>query len=356
MKQRKLLFIDRDGTLINEPDDFQIDKLEKLSFMANVIPSLLRLKNSGYAFVMISNQDGLGTKSFLQKDFLTPHEFMLNIFSSQGIEFEAVRICPHKSADHCDCRKPKIGLVLDYLTEQSIDRDFSFVIGDRKTDMQFAENLGIRGIQIGQDDIRTWNDIANNILQKDRSAVATRKSNETDITIKVNLDTQDQIKIDTGIGFFNHMLEQLAKHGGFGLSVIVKGDLEIDDHHTVEDTAIVFGETMRKALHNKYGISRYGFVLPMDEALTQVALDLSGRTYFIFNGEFKRDRIGDLSTELIPHFFRSFAEGLKANLHIDVKGENTHHMIESIFKCVGRSLRQAVMKIDASLPTTKGVL
>jgi imidazoleglycerol-phosphate dehydratase / histidinol-phosphatase len=356
MNQRKLLFIDRDGTLIEEPTDKQIDSIEKLKFLPGVIPALLQLKNAGYSFVMISNQDGLGTQSLPYENFTPPHELMLRIFESQGINFEAICICPHLPDAGCDCRKPKVGLVLDYLVKQTICREISFVIGDRETDMQFADNIGIKGIKIDPFDSLAWQKIVNKILTWPRQATVTRKTNETEIKADVNLDRQNDIKVQTGVGFLDHMIEQLAKHGGFNLTLSVKGDLEIDDHHTVEDTAIVLGETLRLALGDKRGIGRYGFLLPMDEALTQVAIDLSGRAYFVFNGEFKRDKVGDLSTELVPHFFRSFVEGLKANLHIDVKGENTHHMVESIFKAVGRALRQAIVRIDSEMPTTKGVL
>ncbi|HLB42227.1 MAG TPA: bifunctional histidinol-phosphatase/imidazoleglycerol-phosphate dehydratase HisB [Gammaproteobacteria bacterium] len=354
--QKKILFIDRDGTLIKEPSDLQIDRVEKLDFTSGVIPSLLQFKDAGYSFVMISNQDGLGTPSLPTDDFTVPHELMLRIFSSQGIHFEAVRICPHLPIEGCNCRKPKVGLILDYLIEQKIDRENSYVIGDRETDIQFSENIGIKGIRIDQKDRGAWAELTNSILLKSRTTRISRKTNETSISVEINLDCKDDIKINTGIGFFNHMLEQLAKHAGFSLTLLVNGDLHIDDHHTVEDTAIVLAEAIRQALGDKMGIGRYGFLLPMDESLAQVAIDLSGRSYFVFNGKFNREQVGDLSTELVPHFFRSFAEGLKATLHIDVKGENNHHMIESVFKGVGRTLRQAIQKIDVSLPSTKGVL
>ncbi len=356
MTQKKLLFIDRDGTLIEEPEDKQIDSIAKLDFIPGVIPALLELKNAGYIFVMISNQDGLGTASLPYEDFTPPHELMLKIFASQGITFENICICPHLPDAGCECRKPKVGLVLDYLVKQTIDRDHSFVIGDRETDMQLAENMGIKGIHFGCKNSATWQAVVAQILMQARCATELRKTNETEISASVNLDRQNEIKIQTGIGFLDHMIEQLAKHGGFSLSLSVKGDLEIDEHHTVEDTAIVLGEVIRKALGDKRGIGRYGFLLPMDEALAQIALDLSGRPYFVFNGELKRERVGDLATELVPHFFRSFADALKANLHIEVKGENEHHMIESIYKGVGRALRQAITKTDNILPSTKGVL
>jgi imidazoleglycerol-phosphate dehydratase/histidinol-phosphatase len=354
--KKKILFIDRDGTLIEEPSDEQVDSIEKLAFKPGVILALQKFQESGYALVMITNQDGLGTDSFPTKSFEKPHEFMLSIFKSQGIHFEAIRICPHRSTDTCECRKPKLGLILDYLTEQTIDRNHSYVIGDRETDMQFARNMGIQGIYFGREDSVTWHDVSHKILSQARSASVSRKTNETLVEVSVNLDQPDNISVETSLGFFNHMLEQLAKHGGFSLSVAVKGDLDIDDHHTVEDTALVIGEALRKALGDKLGINRYGFLLPMDEALVQVAIDLSGRPYFSFKGGFIREKVGDLSTELVPHFFRSLTESLKATLHIDVKGENTHHMIEATFKAVGRALRQAIIKTDTSLPSTKGLL
>lgn len=349
---KKYLFIDRDGTLIHEPSDFQIDSIDKLVFLPEVFESLIKLKKNGFCFVMVSNQDGLGTPSLPTENFDPPHQLMLRIFESQGITFEAVHVCPHKPEQQCDCRKPKIGLLMDYLRDQQWDRDNSYVIGDRETDIQLAENMGITGIKFNNN----WREITSFILDKPRQVELTRKTKETDINVKVNLDNTESITINTGLGFFDHMLEQLAKHGGFSLSVTVNGDLHIDDHHTVEDTAITIGEALRKALGDKLGIARYGFVLPMDESQTQIALDLSGRSYFLFEGKFERDSVGELSTELVPHFFRSLSEGLKANLHIAVKGDNTHHMVEAIFKGVGRTLRQAIQKQDETLPSTKGVL
>jgi imidazoleglycerol-phosphate dehydratase/histidinol-phosphatase len=354
--QKKILFIDRDGTLIVEPLDEQIDSIEKLEFLPGVITGLLELKAAGYCFVMVSNQDGLGTTSFPMENFKTPHELMLRIFASQGIIFESIHICPHKPEESCECRKPKLGLLLDYLVEQKINRQDSWVIGDRETDLQLAKNLGIHGIRLGQDGVQNWHDIVQRIIRKPRTAMVSRNTNETKISVAVNLDNAEQVAIITGIGFFDHMLEQLAKHGNFSLSVNVSGDLHIDDHHTVEDVALVLGEALRQALGDKLGIARYGFLLPMDESLVQVALDLSGRSYFVFHGQFSREQVGNLSTELVPHFFRSLADSLKANLHIEVKGENTHHMIEATFKAVGRALRQALVKTDKNLPSTKGTL
>lgn len=356
MTMKKILFIDRDGTLIEEPAVWPVDSLDKLVLKPGVIPALLKLQAEGYSLVMVSNQEGLGTSNFSQADFLKPQQFMLELFSSQGIIFDAIHICPHRPEDKCDCRMPKLGLVLPYLTEQTLNREHSLVIGCKEADREFAKNMGIQGLFFGSDAIATWDDIVRTLLKNSRVATVSRKTKETAITATVDLDSCEPIDIDTGIGFFDHMLEQLAKHGGFSLSLSAKGDLHIDEHHTVEDVAIVIGEALKSALGDKLGINRYGFLLPMDEASTQIALDLSGRSYFVFEGKFSSDRVGEFSTELVPHFFRSMADGLKATLHIKVEGENTHHMVESIFKGVGRSLRQAITRVDSSLPSTKGVL
>lgn len=366
MTKRKYLFIDRDGTLIQEPEDNQIDAIEKFFLIPDVIPSLLRLKEAGFYFVMVSNQDGLGTVGYPEEKYQCIQKLLLDLLFSQGIEFEAVRICPHFETQACDCRKPKVGLVLDYLIDQTIDRENSYVIGDRKTDLDLAKNMGIHGIHFGikpaipaETYIKptvSWPEIADIILGKSREATIVRKTRETHITLAVNLDNETDIHIHTGIGFFDHMLEQLAKHGGFSLKVEAVGDLQVDEHHTVEDTALALGQAVKQALGDKRGISRYGFALPMDEASAQVLLDLSGRPYFIFEGKLERESIGDLSVELVPHFFRSFAESLKSTLHIQVKGENTHHMIESMFKAVGRTLRQAIKRESKGIPSTKGVL
>lgn len=356
MRQEKLLFIDRDGTMIVEPPDKQIDSLEKLMFMPGVITAMLSLKEAGYRFVMVSNQDGLGTNSFPESAFREAQRFMLNVFSSQGIVFDAIRICSHFEQEKCSCRKPEVGLVLDYLTSQVIDRENSYVIGDRLTDLALAKNMGIKGIHLGSDENETWQDVVRNILNKPRKATFDRKTQETDILVYVDLDNTKMQEINTGIAFFDHMLTQLASHGNFGLKAIVKGDYEVDDHHTVEDTALAIGQAMQQALGDKRGIGRYGFLLPMDESLAQVALDICGRSSFVFQGTFSRDKVGELSTECVPHFFRSFAQTLGAALHISVTGENSHHMVEAVFKGVGRSLRQAISKNGQVLPSTKGVL
>jgi imidazoleglycerol-phosphate dehydratase/histidinol-phosphatase len=281
---------------------------------------------------------------------------MLDAFSSQGIEFDAVFVCPHRKADGCDCRKPKIRLVEDWVREQQADLGASAMVGDRDTDLEFARNLGVRGLRVRRhgEVSETWPAIVRALSE--RTAQARRKTKETDIQVAVNLDETAPVTISTGIGFFDHMLEQLAKHGGFSLELKCLGDLQIDEHHTVEDCALALGEALRNALGAKLGIARYGFVLPMDEAQVRVAIDLSGRAYGVFEGKFNREAVGGLPTELVPHFFRSLAESLKAAVHVTITGENTHHMIEACFKGVGRALRQAFRREGGELPTTKGLL
>ncbi|MFL6577759.1 MAG: bifunctional histidinol-phosphatase/imidazoleglycerol-phosphate dehydratase HisB [Povalibacter sp.] len=351
----KVLFIDRDGTLIEEPPDQQIDSLQKLRLLPGVIPALIRLRDAGYSLVMVSNQDGRGTDSFPEASFREPHEFLSTLLQSQGVAFDAEFICPHFASDGCECRKPKTGLLKDFLQEHPLDRNASFVIGDRETDLQLATNLGITGIRVGPA-FESWPQIANRLTQVARRAEISRKTKETDISVAVDLNREAPIHVSTGLGFFDHMLEQIAKHGGFSLELTCKGDLHIDEHHTVEDSALALGQALRQALGDKRGIHRYGFLLPMDEALVQVAIDLSGRPYFVFEGTFGRDSVGQLPTELVPHFFRSLAETLGAAINIKVQGENTHHMIEACFKGVGRALRQAFRVVDSELPSTKGML
>jgi len=358
MPAAKVLFIDRDGTLIEEPEDNQVDAVEKIQLVENVIPSLLELSRHGYRFVIVSNQDGLGSDSFPQAQFDVCQSHTQDLFSSQGVAFDEIFICPHMPDDNCECRKPRTGLLTTYLAATDIDLGASAVIGDRSTDMELAERIGVRGLLVNVDDdnARSWPDIVDLLCHSDRIAAVERNTNETRISVCVNLDTSAPVRISTGIGFFDHMLEQIAKHGGFGLTLDCEGDLEIDEHHTVEDTAICLGTALRQAMGNKFGIDRYGFLLPMDESEAKVALDLSGRAAFQFFGEFPRDNVGDLSTEMVEHFFRSLAESLGAALHIEVSGENTHHMIEACFKSVGRALRQAIVRDGTELPSTKGTL
>jgi len=348
MNGRRILFLDRDGTLNEETADEQIDSLEKVRLMPDVIRALLDLKAAGFAFVMVTNQDGLGTPSFPQERFDHAHRYILELFASQGIEFEAVCICPHFKREDCDCRKPRLGMLKEFLAAQTIDKSRSYMIGDRDTDMEFAVNLGVQQ--------EAWPAIAQRILGAARRAQVHRKTKETDIHIDVDLSREGPSVISTGLGFFDHMLEQIARHGGFALDLRCSGDLHIDEHHTIEDCALALGTALREALGDKRGIARYGFLLAMDEAEAQVALDISGRPFFVWEGHFNRERVGELPTELVPHFFRSLAETLGAALHISVRGENSHHMIESCFKGVGRSLRQAIRLEGSELPSTKGKL
>ncbi len=365
MTERRILFLDRDGTLNEEPADEQIDALDKIRLMPHVIPALLDLRRAGFTLVMVTNQDGLGTPGFPTEVFERTQRFILDLFGSQGIEFEAIFVCPHFKREECECRKPKLGMVRDFIAANAVDRARSYMIGDRDTDLAFAENLGVQGIRVRKQGTveETWPAIARRILADAGDAVPAarrarveRTTKETAVVCDVDLSREGPIDVHTGLGFFDHMLEQIAKHGGFALNMTCRGDLHIDEHHTVEDCALSLGSALRQALGEKRGIGRYGFLLAMDEAEAQVALDISGRPYFVWQGRFDRERVGDLPTELVPHFFRSLAETLGAALHLTVRGENTHHMIESCFKGVGRALRQAVRLEGSELPSTKGVL
>ena len=352
----RIAFVDRDGTLIVEPPDEQIDRLDKLRLAEGVVPALRRLLDAGFELVIVSNQDGLGTDSFPEEDYRIPQEFMLRLFASQGIGFSEIFVCPHRAEDGCDCRKPRTGLVNRFMRERPVDRTASVMIGDRETDLEFAENLGVRGYRVNATLPESWSGIAREIVDAPRVGRARRKTRETDLSVEVDLDAPAGAEVDTGIGFFDHMLEQLAKHGGFALKLRCAGDLEVDEHHTVEDTALALGAALREALGDRRGISRFAFELPMDEASAKVLLDLSGRPWLRFKGRFARERVGGLPTELVEHFFRSLAEASGATLHIRVRGENTHHMIESCFKGVGRALRQAIAREGGDIPSTKGVL
>jgi imidazoleglycerol-phosphate dehydratase/histidinol-phosphatase len=358
----RVLFIDRDGTIIEEPPDEQVDRLAKLRLLPDVIPALLELRRAGYRLVLVSNQDGLGTASFPEAQFRESQDFLRTLLASQGVEFDAEFFCPHFPADGCDCRKPRTGLLTGYLAEHPFDPTNSYVIGDRDTDMELAANLGIEGLRVRADgsDGATWKAIVERIIERqgrhERLALVRRKTKETDIEVKVNLDRTAPVAIATGIGFFDHMLEQVARHGGFALELACRGDLHVDEHHTVEDCSLALGSALREALGDKVGIARYGFLLPMDEAQARVAIDLSGRPYAVFDGRFGREAVGGLPTELVPHFFRSLAENLGAAIHIEVRGENSHHMVEACFKGVGRALRQAFRIEGSELPSSKGVL
>jgi len=353
---KKILFIDRDGTLLTEPFDQQIDRLDKFALEPGSIPALLRLRDAGWKFVMVTNQDGLGTPSFREEEFRPLQRLLVDILGSQGIEFEAVRVCPHTAADRCDCRKPKTGLLPDYVKATDWARESSAVIGDRETDAQLAQNLGVRALRYDRKTLG-WAEIARQLVDAPRRATIVRNTKETKITVAVDLDQAAPAQLATGIGFFDHMLDQIARNAGISLAITCAGDLEIDEHHTVEDVGIALGQALKQALGDKRGVGRYGFVLPMDEAQAQVALDLSGRAYFTFEGKFPRDVVGALPTELVPHFFRSLSDALAATLQMSVKGDNTHHMVETLFKGFGRALRPAIARGGGSdIPSTKGVL
>ncbi|MBN6113034.1 bifunctional histidinol-phosphatase/imidazoleglycerol-phosphate dehydratase HisB [Xanthomonas bonasiae] len=354
-----ILFVDRDGTLIEEPADFQIDAYEKLRFVQGVIPAMLKLRDAGYQFVIVTNQDGLGSEAYPQAAFDGPNDLMLQIFASQGIAFREVLVDRSWPADNAPTRKPGIGLMLPYLQDRSIDWARSAMVGDRLTDIQFAENLRIRGFQLQTEQFGgdwDWAGIAHELADAPRRARVQRDTKETRIAVEIDLDLARDPHCATGLPFFDHMLEQIGKHGGFALDVRAEGDLHIDEHHTIEDTGLALGQALRQALGDKRGIGRYGFTLPMDETLASAALDFSGRPYFVFEGEFRRERVGDMPTELVPHFFRSLCDAAGLNLHLRVHGDNDHHKVEACFKALARALRQAVRREGAALPSTKGVL
>lgn len=379
--KKKLLFIDRDGTLIEEPpEDYQVDSLEKLMFLPGVMRNLFRIAQStNYEWVMITNQDGLGTDSFPENTFWPAHDKMMQMLVNEGIVFENVIIDRTFKHENSPTRKPGTALLTQYL-EGDYDLENSIVIGDRLSDIQLAKNLGGKGIMIGksldtQDDnvdrqalsqtlvlsTDNWDEIGDYIcsLQPTRTATVSRTTKETDIQISLNLDGTGKTQNETGIGFFDHMLDQLGKHSKVDLSVKVKGDLHIDEHHTIEDAAIALGEAFKQALGDKRGIERYGcFQLPMDDSLAQVAIDFSGRSWLVYKAKYRRERVGGMPTEMVEHFFKSFADSAMCNLNIHTKGKNAHHMIEATFKGVAKAIRLAIRKIDGDneLPSTKGML
>lgn len=362
---KKVLFIDRDGTLIVEPvTDFQVDSLEKLEFIPGVFQWLARIVSElDYELVMVTNQDGLGTKSFPEDTFWPAHHKMMQAFENEGIIFAEVFIDRTFSEDNAPTRKPGTGLLTKYI-HGPYDLENSFVIGDRTTDIELAKNLGSKGILIRNEPIPdaalttlSWADIYQFLKSRPRQAVVRRTTKETDISVELNLDGSGKSDIDTGLGFFDHMLEQITKHGQMDLSVKVKGDLEIDEHHTIEDVALTLGEAFIKALGSKKGIERYGFLLPMDDCLAQVAIDFGGRPWLVWEPVFKREKIGEMPTEMFKHFFKSFSDAAKCNLNIKAEGDNEHHKIESIFKAFAKAIKMAVRQTDNySIPSTKGSL
>ena len=357
--KKRLLFIDRDGTLIEEPADEQIDSFEKLKFVKGVFRNLAFIREKlDFGFVMVSNQDGLGTDAFPEDTFWPVQNFILQTLEGEGITFDEILIDPHFPEDNAPTRKPNTGLVEKYIQDtEHYDIENSYVIGDRETDRTFARNIGCKSLVLS-DEGMSWNKIAEILFAGERTAEVKRTTKETDIHIKVNLDGTGKCDISTGLGFFDHMLEQIGKHGMMDLMIHTKGDLEVDEHHTIEDTAIALGECILTALGNKRGIERYGYSLPMDDCLCSVALDFGGRPWLVWDTEFKREKIGEMPTEMFLHFFKSLSDAAKMNLNIKAEGQNEHHKIEGIFKALARSLKMAVKRdiYHYELPSTKGLL
>lgn len=357
MKQR-ILFIDRDGTLIHEPADEQIDSFEKLRFVEGVFRNLSFIrKNLDFRFVMVSNQDGLGTSSFPEDTFWPVHNFILQTLEGEGVTFDEILIDRHFPEDHHPNRKPGVGMLHEYIDSADYDLENSYVIGDRATDAQLAENLGCKALILGQDGM-TWDKIAEMLFAGERVAEVRRTTKETDIFVQINIDGTGQCNISTGLGFFDHMLEQIGRHGMMDLTINTRGDLHVDEHHTIEDTALALGECLSKALGDKRGIERYGYCLPMDDCLCSVALDFGGRPWLVWDAEFHRERIGEMPTEMFLHFFKSLSDAARMNLNIKAEGTNEHHKIEGIFKALARALRMAVRRdiYHFELPSTKGTL
>ncbi len=361
---KKVLFIDRDGTILKEPADKQVDSLEKLAFMPGVIGALSAIsRETDFELVMVTNQDGLGTPAFPEEEFLAPHNKMLSILEGEGIKFAEQFIDRSFEEDNSPYRKPGTAMLTQYLA-QGIDLGASFVIGDRLTDIELARNLGCRAIYVSSEKngdaalcTRDWDEIRRFLKMIPRSASVTRKTNETSVEIDLTIDGTGRSSIDTGIGFLDHMLEQLARHGGIDISVKATGDLRVDEHHLVEDVGIVLGEAFYDALGSKRGIGRYGFTLPMDDSLAQVILDFGGRPWLTWDVGYRSERVGNIPSEMFSHFFRSFSDSAKCNIHVHAAGENEHHKTEAIFKAFARAVRMAVTATDNGvLPSTKGQL
>ena len=358
MKQQRLLFIDRDGTLIEEPADEQIDSFEKLRFVKGVLKNLSFISDKlDFRLVMVTNQDGLGTDSFPEDTFWPVHKFMLRTLEDEGIVFDEQLIDRHFPEDNSPMRKPGTGMLTKYLDNPEYDLANSYVIGDRDTDRQLADNLGCRAFILGQDGI-TWDKIAEILFAGERVAEYKRKTNETDIYVKLNIDGTGKCDISTGLGFFDHMLEQIGRHGMMDLTVHTDGDLNVDEHHTIEDTAIAIGECLLRALGDKRGIERYGYCLPMDDCLCLVAIDFGGRPWINWHVDFHREKIGDVPTEMFFHFLKSLSDAARMNIDVRAEGTNEHHKIEGVFKALARAIKMAVRRdiFHYELPSTKGML
>ena len=358
MKKERLLFIDRDGTIIEEPEDEQIDSFAKLKFTRGVFGSMAFIRQHlDFKFVMVSNQDGLGTDSFPEDTFWPVHTFILQTLESEGVTFDDIKIDRHFPEDNSPMRKPGTGMLTEYMDTEKYDLANSYVIGDRETDAQLAENLGCKALILGRDGM-TWEKITEILFAGERKAEVRRTTKETDIDIRLNIDGTGKCDISTGLGFFDHMLEQIGKHGMMDLYIQTRGDLHVDEHHTIEDTALALGECLLKALGDKRGIERYGYCLPMDDCLCQVALDFGGRPWLVWDADFHREKIGEMPTEMFLHFFKSLSDAAKMNLNIKAEGQNEHHKIEGIFKALARALKMAVKRDihHYELPSTKGML
>ena len=368
---KRVLLIDRDGTLIEEPEDFQVDSFAKLKFVPEVLRFLGKIsRETDYELALISNQDGLGTDAFPETDFFPPHDLMLEILASEGIEFAEILIDRSFAHENKPTRKPNTGLLTKYLNGD-YDLENSYVIGDRETDIQLAKNLGAKAIYLANKNfdaatfavedfttVKNWREIYEFLKTPPRKVLHRRQTKETDISVELNLDGAGKADISTGIAFFNHMLEQIARHGAIDLKIEAKGDLHIDEHHTIEDTAIALGEAFALCLSDKRGLMRYGFTLPMDDCLAQVAVDFGGRNWIVWDAEFKREKIGEMPTEMFFHFFKSFSDKAACNLNIKAEGTNEHHKIEAIFKAFAKAVKMAVRRDlnDENLPSTKGIL
>jgi imidazoleglycerol-phosphate dehydratase/histidinol-phosphatase len=377
---KKVLFIDRDGTMVLEPENYQLDSLDKVEFYPKAFQYLAKIASElDYELAMVTNQDGLGTTSFPEDTFWPTQNFIIKAFENEGVSFDEIFIDRSFPEDNAPTRKPRTGMLTKYLNNPEYDLVNSFVLGDRLTDVELAKNLGAKAIFINDNDgigsneisskreelndtiilqTMSWKEIYEFLKLEERSASITRKTNETDIFIDLNLDGTGKSKIETGIAFFDHMLDQIARHGQMDLEILVKGDLEVDEHHTIEDTAIALGEVFAKALGNKLGIERYGFCLPMDDCLSQVAIDFGGRNWLVWETEFKLEMVGKMPTEMFYHFFKSFSDGAKANINIKAEGTNEHHKIEAIFKAFAKAIKVAVKRDTEKmiLPSTKGML